>query len=263
MPFIQELINKVIFIIGSPQQVFLRRIKTSDLIEHFQEMDDHFAITCHGLKHSLFLRGGNSSDFEIFEQIFNFEEYRAICKLLSENKIQGAILDLGANIGLSSVYFERHVDNSPILAIEPDPFNYKILVKNTENYPTIQALNYSIAHVDNLLFTIHDNFRDGKEWSKTVQASTNGSISGITIQSLIQKFHLNEIALLKMDIEGYEKYIFENSDLSFLDFVKVIAVEVHEEFISKNAVYEKLKAFGFIVWETGELIVGLKASLQQ
>ncbi|UJP65999.1 FkbM family methyltransferase [Mongoliitalea daihaiensis] len=261
MPFLKDLIDKFVFTLGSPQQIFMRRIKTSALIKSFQEKEGVYQMQSSISQHPVFLRGGSSSDVEVFEQIFNFQEYAAICTLLSANNIAGPILDLGANIGLSSIYYSTHVDNSPIFAVEPDPENFNILTKNIQSYPHIHGINCSISHEENMRFAISDDFRDGKDWSKTVKASAEGSILGITIPQLIQQYGLTEIALLKMDIEGYEKFIFEQGDLSFLSIVKLIAVEVHEEFISKSVVYEQLKAFGFIVWESGELVIGLKATM--
>ncbi|GHB40275.1 FkbM family methyltransferase [Mongoliitalea lutea] len=261
MPFLSEIVDKFVFTFGAPQQIFLRRVKTSKLIHSFQKEEGVYLIQTTTNPHPVFLRGGSSSDIEVFEQIFNFQEYASICVLLNENNIAGAILDLGANIGLSSIYFSKHVDNSTVLAVEPDPKNFVVLSKNIASYPQINALKYSISHKENLRFAISDDFRDGKDWSKTVKANTQGEIKGITIPQLIEKYRLTEIALLKMDIEGYEKYIFEEGDLGFLSIVKVIAVEVHEEFISKSYIYDKLKSFGFIVWESGELVIGLKATL--
>ena len=82
-------------------------------------------------------------------EIFLFSEYR-----ISNIDKPAIILDCGANIGLSVLYFKKCFPTCKILAFEPNPDVYEILKKNIElNYlQGVEAYNVcltdSISEVD-------------------------------------------------------------------------------------------------------------------
>src|SRR3990167_10451341 len=53
------------------------------------------------------------------------------------------IMDVGANIGLASLYFKDWAKT--IYALEPNPRNYECLVENTKAYPHIKPFNVGLA----------------------------------------------------------------------------------------------------------------------
>src|SRR5687768_3676011 len=83
------------------------------------------------IKAPVHLRPG-TSDSGVFGQIFLKHEYDL--NLGFEPKV---IIDGGANIGLSSVYFKNKYPNAKIIAIEPDEDNFEMLRKNTATYSDI------------------------------------------------------------------------------------------------------------------------------
>src|SRR5258706_4287375 len=66
------------------------------------------------------LRG--SSDLEVFDQIYIFEEYSCLRNL----KEPSLVLDLGANVGFSAAYFLNIFPKAHIVAVEPDERNLAI-----------------------------------------------------------------------------------------------------------------------------------------
>jgi len=65
-----------------------------------------------------------------------------------------------------------------------------------------------------------------------------------------------------MDIEGSEKEVFTNpnSDVSFLAITKCIAIEIHDEFDCREAIYEILTKYGFLLFNSGELTIGVNTN---
>ena len=47
------------------------------------------------------------------------------------------VLDAGANIGASAIYFARRYPNARIFALEPEQENYDLLLRNTHRYHNI------------------------------------------------------------------------------------------------------------------------------
>ena len=78
----------------------------------------------------------------------------------------------------------------------------------------------------------------------------------------MDKNNLKSITLLKIDIEGAERFIFDdNVDLSFLSITKVIAIEIHDEFQIREKIYSILKKNNFHLFESGELTIGINTKL--
>ena len=68
-----------------------------------------------------------AGDIEIFYEIFWKKVYQH--PVLKEYEVN-TIADLGANIGMSSLYFSQQFPTAMIYAIEPDPSNFEILTFN-------------------------------------------------------------------------------------------------------------------------------------
>src|SRR5262245_22207843 len=75
----------------------------------------------------LLLRANVGSDGFIHGEVFEHEYYRL--PLLAPPK---TILDLGANIGLTAVYFSRLFPMAALACVEPVPENLRVLARNLE-----------------------------------------------------------------------------------------------------------------------------------
>lgn len=216
------------------------------------------------------LRNIPSSDIDVFYQIFLNREYQEVLiiakKYFKNQKIQ-TILDLGGNIGLTSLFFLSEYSNSKIVVLEPDSGNFDKLklnlLINNDFGKNVLVCNAGVWSNDAKL-KISNNFRDGLEWAYRLEESgTNEGIDSFSIQSLCEKYDFKNIDILKMDVEGTEKILFDSkkTNLDFLNFTKIIAIEIHEEFCPKSCVYEVFEKYGFIFYEEGELSFAYNSNL--
>lgn len=140
------------------------------------------------------------------------------------------IIDAGAHIGTSAIFFAKKYPNAKIIAVEPEKSNFHILLKNTSNYKNIFAINAAIWGYDDRK-TLQSRFTGS--WGYTIAEtqnhteSTEQEINCITIKSIMEKYHIDSIDLLKMDIEGSEKNVLEHSS-TWIDSVAVMTIELHE-----------------------------------
>lgn len=140
------------------------------------------------------------------------------------------IIDAGANIGTSAVFFARKYPNAKIIAIEPEESNFNLLLENIKDYSNIIAIKAAIwgtpdkRNIQNR-FTGHWGYTVSETFNKT--ESTGQEIDCITMDLLMAEYGIESIDLLKMDIEGGEKDVLEKSG-SWVDSVKVITVELHD-----------------------------------
>lgn len=174
--------------------------------------------------YELWLRG-RWPDVEVSMSGLYFKEYESL--RLKQPKV---IVDAGANIRTSSIYFASKYPEALILAIEPEAGNYGLLCKNVPRFKNVKTLNAALWGEEGRRmivdrgtgdqgYTTLDNCKSAKEEC--------GEIDCITIAGLIQEFDLEEIDLLKMDIEGSEKNVLENST-DWIDRIRVMTVELHD-----------------------------------
>ena len=218
----------------------------------------------------LSLRNFPSSDIDVFYQIFLNKEYQevfTIAKKYFGKQKMGNILDLGGNIGLTSLFLLSEYADSKIIILEPDTDNFETLklnlLTNNNFQDNVFPCNGGIWSNDTKL-KISSDFRDGLDWSYRVEESgTNEGIDAYSIQSLCEKYNFKHIDVLKIDVEGTEKILFDanKTNLDFLNFTKIIAIEIREEICQKSVIYDVLEKYGFVFYEDRELSFAYNSNL--
>lgn len=258
-------IYRIVFpLYTTEEQKFENNLRLNNKIKDFSKHTNSYQITLNN-DHKLIIRGHKHSDYDVFMQIFNFEEYKLILSLLNNNSSLNAgekvFIDAGANVGYTTVYFSHFFNFDKIVSIEPSIDNIKVFNQNIEklkNFKDITVIQKALAHTENLTFNLDTSFRDQKDWSIATLEDSKGTIEGITINEIIKANNLKNITLLKIDIEGAERFIFNKSnDLSFLNIVKILAVEIHDEYKIRDEIYSLLREYNFTLFESGELTVAI------
>jgi FkbM family methyltransferase len=184
-----------------------------------------------------------AGDIRIFYEIFLEEIYRLPASVVREPLV---IVDAGANIGMAGVYFSSVYPRARIYCIEPDAGNVEVLKKSLGGL----IKDGSVVLVEAAL---HDKDEmvnlsgDGWAYNYAILDIDMGGVKvpGITPASLIARFGLGWIDLLKMDIEGAEDGLFRG-DIAWLDNVGVLLIEVHTE-EGKTLVGGRLRERGFVM----------------
>lgn len=194
------------------------------------------------------LRSG-TTDIPIFHQVFISRDYESqYLPTAAKN-----IVDLGANTGLSAVYFGIKYANARIVCVEPDIDNYKTLVANLKGLGGRATPLFGAAWSEDGTIYARRKSSDGADlgaWG--VQVSKNGDafdaeVPAFTLPTLLNLLD-GDIDILKVDIEGAELEIFESNAREWLDRVKLITVETHDRFRpgSDAAVRTAVARSGFV-----------------
>lgn len=220
---------------------------------------------------NIFLRK-DSSDANVFIQCILNREYDIISSLAQTFRGEKPlrIVDAGANIGVAAIHFNCAFNGEcEVVCIEPLDANADQLEKNLQanNYSNISVVRKGLWNKMAHLKPIKEH-RAGAEWGFALEETTDPKESVIevtTIRDIMSDKNWAGIDLLKIDIEGAEAVIFNDDAClkSFLPATKLITIEVHAKFISKEAVREKLQNFGFAVFETGEHLVGVNTAQKE
>lgn len=173
-------------------------------------------------RHPLYLRL-NSSDISVFRQVFLAREY-GIVDPASIGR--GAVIDGGANIGLTSVFMADRNPDASIYAVEPDGANFELLELNTCQYSNIRCIRGALWGCDTGVRIVGD----ASDWAFQVQpaeAGTQDTIPAFSICTFLERHGLTRVALLKLDVEGAEWEILLDA-ASWVDLVENIVIELHE-----------------------------------
>jgi hypothetical protein len=105
---------------------------------------------------------------------------------------------------------------------------------------------------------------DQREWSFYVKETNQPTgLQGYDVQYLMKEAGWDQIDLLKIDIEGAERYLFANDETAAqtLRNAKFIAIEIHDQFRIRPRIYNCLDKFGFDYFDDGELTIGRNKNL--
>lgn len=219
------------------------------------------ASTSHGLvtmrsnrvNHPLAARS-HTSDGQVFYQVFARLEYSCVDDMSGVS----LIIDCGANVGYSSAYFLSRFPNVKLIAVEPDPGNFKILQRNLEPFgPRVKLIQSGIwSHSCGLVIS-KERYADGREWAIQVRETKPGEtpqMTAVDIETLLRESGESRISILKIDIERAEAIVFASNFESWIDKVDNLVIELHDE-ECQRIFLKAIEGQGFGISHSGELTV--------
>lgn len=170
----------------------------------------------------------NAEEFRILKR----EIFTEHCYYTELETDKPKILDLGGNIGLSTLYFKKLYPGAEITVVEPFPANVRLLRKNVEEN---QLLGVTIVEAavmpaagkvelyadknESGWYSMAGVVRGG--WGGQ-QESKRFTARAVTLESLVG----DDVDLLKMDIEGAEEAVLRTSE-GALKRVRKLVMEWH------------------------------------
>jgi len=145
-------------------------------------------------------------------------------------KTPTVIVDAGANIGLTSIFYANKYPDAKIIALEPESSNFALLKKNVAPYRNILAVNKALWGENTTLEIVDPGLN---KWGfqtckhKDENAVGKEAIESITIDRLMHDYMLSHIDILKIDIEGAEKEVCESAS-AWIGKVGMMAIELHD-----------------------------------
>src|SRR5215203_1442162 len=145
------------------------------------------------------------------------------------------VLDVGAHIGLFTL---RILDAEPmcrVIAIEPSRENFSCLESNVAllgDNPRVQLLNIGVGGSFGKI-KMREIPTNRSFDARTMPADQRdiGAVDVVPLAHLLSLAGDDEIALLKMDIEGGEHDAFSTADASLFHRVQRIAMEYHDNYV--------------------------------
>lgn len=209
----------------------------------------------------------------IFAEIFTEQQY-------SKNDIVinagDCIFDVGANIGLFSLFVKSVEPETTIYAFEPIKPTFEVLQENIKlhSLENISLFNYGLSSENNpeKIFTFYpnmagnstakpgdaiadaDDLKDIKESAKIenlfedlFKEQQEVKCQVRTLSSIIEELKISKIDLLKVDVEGEEFEVFKGIEPQDWSKIKQIVAEVHDRKGRLQEITTMLTGHGFKV----------------
>lgn len=199
----------------------------------------------------------SDADDSVFNEIFVEKEYRDVEKIIKNS--QSYIIDIGGHIGMFSIYARMINSNIPIFIFEPEETNYKNLKENflINHIKGVFPKNLAVSGKkgDRVLYLSNDSHNHSLINESESERIKTKKISTTTLQDIIEKANkiLNKsyeafyCDLVKMDCEGAEFEIIEETPLEIFQKIKNIYIEYHKYLPSfdPQKIKQKLEKAGF------------------
>ena len=190
----------------------------------------------------------DSKEPETLNWIQNFDQKKSV------------FWDIGANVGLYSIFAAKDNPENEIIAFEPSGLNLGILQKNINlnRANNIKIFPLGLADKPNSFFEMFESTDEeggalssfGKNTGfdgNKINTVNNYKLFGTTVNTLIKDGILKKPNYIKIDVDGNEDLILKNSEIILNDVeLKEMLVEINEEYASQfSSIIEIMKKHNF------------------
>jgi len=194
----------------------------------------------------------------------------------------GTVFDIGANIGIFTMFIRENFPQTTVHAFEPSPQNFEALCANTKKYgPSVRPQKCGVGKSPgeavltfypqcSMMSTLHSNAANEQQIlragilgalkekgvtevpehllqpmvDKVLQAKQEYTVPICTISDAIEAGGLNEVALIKIDTEGSELDVLQGIRADHWGLIGQFVIEAHSD-ADRRSIVEILEARGF------------------
>jgi len=264
---VKSLIRRLVFLVGSNQagRYFVNQLLNSCM--------ERVVVVCHGDVELRFMAPNPLCQWRV--QTFSIKEPETL-EWIDAIPEQSVIWDIGANIGLYSVYAAKK-RRCRVYSFEPSVFNLELLARNihlndlTEQIsiiplPLSDKLGFSQMRMTTTewggaLSTFDQEFGwNGEQINQVFQFPT----IGLSMIDAVQCLGIPQPDFIKMDVDGIEHFILGGGN-TVLSLIKGILIEVNDDFADQADTCRKLlQDAGLVIKDKrhSELIAGSTTGFQ-
>ena len=159
----------------------------------------------------------------------------------------GWVLDLGANRGLFSVW--AALAGAQVVAVEAQQGFGPEIERLAAHNGVGDRVHVEIAVVGGVVRAgaTAGVVADDRRWATTSHGAPQRPV-GVSVPQIVSAYQIGRIGFMKVDIEGGEFAVFgDKEDLSWLNRVDQVVMEVHGDFGDAAALIGRLRQHGFSV----------------
>ena len=195
---------------------------------YLNQVRDKFAILETRTNKKIKIRT-STTDFMALANVWLLEDYKIKKFEIHSNDV---IIDIGAHIGIFTIYASQFCNNGKIYSFEPVRENYDLLLNNIKlnNSEQVKPFNLAVSNTnDDVTIYIND---DKAAHSIFPSSESSINVKSITLQNIFEENNINHCNFLKLDCEGAEYEILCNLPTKYFKKIDKIVMECH--FVDKK-----------------------------
>ena len=179
--------------------------------------------------------------------------------LINNNIIKNNFIDLGAWMGDNTIPWAMNTKNNIVYAIDPSYENCNY-IKSMCKLNDINNVNIIKSAISNNLETLYtkDDINHCSFVYNTSLTDYKYKIQPITLDFLYDKFIIDDVGYIHLDVEGMEYKILQGSINLINDFNPIITFEQHLEIDDTNIIIFFLKEKKYIIFLINEILPGCR-----
>jgi len=196
-------------------------------------------------------------DLGLEKKIYFTGEYETgtlrVLKGILQNK--GVFLDIGANIGLYSLYVSYYFPEIKIFSFEPLNSAHDILAENIRlnEFKNIETFNYALGSQRESLYIHEHEYERGSSF--ITSKPTNEEISLFSLDELYENLTSEKISAIKVDVEGFELEVLKGGEnIIFKKHRPIIIVECSDlrnyHKATKDDIFELMSNYGYVLYKS-------------
>lgn len=144
------------------------------------------------------------------------------------------ILDLGGNIGLSSLYFSMNFPEAKIYCVEIDESNVILARKNLAKFPNVSVIHAGAASKPGRGYVVDPGLGNDSLRLTLKPEGSFANVDLIDVASLLRKQEQDHAFIVKIDVEGSEGELF-SANTDWVDDTSLIIMEPHDWLFPRGA----------------------------
>jgi FkbM family methyltransferase len=181
------------------------------------------------------------------------EIYEPIVRQMLSPCLSEVVVDIGANIGVHTVWLSRKVGPSGVvLAVEPERTNFTILnlnkrINNLSNViPIMLALGADSGEAQVLVPRPSVMGQVTTISSSTLSKPSVVTVDCETLDDVILAFGVSQVSAIKIDVEGAELGVIQGAEQTIMKFRPRLVIEAHG-LVNLSSLELRLKAMGMTI----------------
>lgn len=164
-------------------------------------------------------------DILYFKGVFEQDELNICKKFINENS---TILDIGANIGVHTIFFSNIAVQGLVFSIEPQKSVFAILLENTKILKNVVTLNIAVSNSLGLedFYVAKDDAYSSLKNTKRKALKRVDKVVTVPLDTLMNAF--GKIDLVKIDVEGFETEVVKSMSLIIEKYRPIFFIEIYE-----------------------------------
>ena len=170
-------------------------------------------------------------------------------------KNKGVFLDIGANIGLYSLYISYYFPEIKILSFEPLNSAHAILSENIRlnEFKNIETFNFALGSKRESLYINENEYERGSSFITT--EPTNEEISLFSLDEIYEDITSEKISAIKIDVEGFELEVLKGGEnIIFKKNRPIIIIECSDlrnyYKATKDDIFELISDYEYVLYKS-------------